>query len=149
MRSLFDKAAYNEIRTRLEHLTLQHQRQWGKMDVAQMLAHCGEAIKTPLEHRKTRRSLMSYIFGGMAKRMATSDQPYKQGLPTDKNFVIVGTREFEKEKQQLLSLVDRFHQGGEKAMTPYPHPFFGHMTPQDWGSSQYKHLDHHLRQFGA
>jgi hypothetical protein len=27
--------------------------------------------------------------------------------------------------------------------------FFGRMSGAEWGVTQYKHLDHHLRQFGA
>jgi uncharacterized protein DUF1569 len=148
-KTLFDKQAYDEIGSRLEKLKAESPRQWGKMDVSQMLAHCIEAIKMPLDHTKQPRKLISYLIGGIIKKNVVSPEPYKQGLPTAKDFIITDKREFEKEKQSLLGLLKRFHEAGEKGMTPHAHPFFGPMTPHEWGCSQYKHIDHHLRQFNA
>jgi hypothetical protein len=31
----------------------------------------------------------------------------------------------------------------------FKHPFFGPMTAEEWGIISYKHLDHHLKQFGV
>ena len=149
MKTLFEKKDYEDIMSRLEKLSPSNQRQWGTMDLPQMLAHCNEAIKMPLDHTKQPRKLISYLIGGMIKKTVVSPKPYKQGLPTAPDFVITNQREFEKEKQILISLVKRFHEAGEKGMTPHAHPFFGKMTPQEWGCSQYKHLDHHFRQFSA
>lgn len=148
-KTLFSQEAYQEISSRLDKLTEQSPRQWGKMNNAQMLAHCAEAIKMPLDHKKQSRKLISYLIGGMIKKVVTSPEPYRQGTPTAKDFIITGQRDFQKEKQNLQALLKRFHEAGEKGMTPHPHPFFGPMTPHEWGCSQYKHLDHHLRQFGA
>lgn len=148
-KSLFNQEDYNEICSRLAKLTSESPRQWGKMDHAQMLAHCVVGLKTPLNHTKQPRKLISYLIGGLIKKSLVSPEPYKQGLPTAKDFVITGQREFDKEKQELQDFLKRFHEAGEKGMTPHPHPFFGPMAPEEWGYSQYKHLDHHLRQFGA
>lgn len=41
------------------------------------------------------------------------------------------------------------HTGGEKVCTTHPHPIMGSYTPAEWGKGMYKHLDHHLRQFGV
>ena len=53
-----------------------------------------------------------------------------------------------REKKRLAALVERFSKGGRAGCTTHPHPFFGALTPDDWGVLTYKHLDHHLRQFG-
>ncbi|MFD1127776.1 DUF1569 domain-containing protein [Paenibacillus provencensis] len=29
-----------------------------------------------------------------------------------------------------------------------PHPFFGKLTSEEWSIGLYKHLDHHLKEFG-
>ena len=58
-------------------------------------------------------------------------------------------------RQQVRSILsgnssfDRFVNGGPRVCTTHPHPFFGRLTPAEWAIQQYKHLDHHLRQFGA
>jgi Protein of unknown function (DUF1569) len=44
---------------------------------------------------------------------------------------------------------DRFAKGGAEGCTKHPHNFFGKLTPLEWATGMYKHLDHHLRQFGA
>ena len=149
MQSIFEKTAYESVKKRLETITSQNQRQWGTMSVSQMMAHCQQPMTMIIEHKKLPRSIISYLIGSMAKKMATGDKPYKQGLPTDKSFIIRHDPAFEEEKQKLSQMIDRLHQAGEKGVTPHPHPFFGNMTPHEWGQSQYKHLDHHFRQFGA
>ena len=49
----------------------------------------------------------------------------------------------------LLKYIEKFQAGGEEKCTTYPHPFFGKVTPREWSIGMYKHLDHHLRQFGV
>jgi Protein of unknown function (DUF1569) len=53
------------------------------------------------------------------------------------------------ERERLRGLVDRFCQAGAPGCTSHPHSFFGHLTPEEWAILTYKHLDHHLRQFGV
>jgi len=38
---------------------------------------------------------------------------------------------------------------GPAGCTKHPHSFFGKLTPEEWAILSYKHLDHHLRQFGV
>jgi transposase InsO family protein len=46
-------------------------------------------------------------------------------------------------------VIDRFVAAGPKSCTTHPHSFFGPLTPEEWAILMYKHLDHHLRQFGV
>ena len=149
MKSLFDAGAYNEIETRIGKLTPQSQHQWGKMEVAQMLAHCKEAFKVPLSDKKMSRVFLGLLIGWMIKAKLYNDSPWKRNLPTAPNFIIKDERDFEKEKQELTSLIDRFHNGGPDNVGRFPHPMFGSFTTEQWGKSMYKHLDHHLQQFGV
>jgi transposase InsO family protein len=64
-------------------------------------------------------------------------------------LVVSDSRDFSLEQRRLKDCVREFHQGGEAKCTRHPHPFFGNLTPQEWSRGMYKHLDHHLRQFGA
>ena len=148
MKNIYDADVVREIDQRLDTLRPDTQRLWGTMDVAQMMAHCSAAIEISLGDRKGESSLMGKLIGPFFKSVITSDKPFKQSLPTDKNFVITDQRDFDKEKTRLRTLVHRFSKS-EAQMTNKRHLFFGKMTAKEWSTSTYKHLDHHFRQFGA
>ena len=149
MKNLFDAGVYNEITERINKLTPQSQRQWGKMNVAQMLAHCKEAFKVPLSDKKMPRMFLGLLVGWMIKAKLYNDSPWKRNLPTAPNFIIKDERDFEKEKKELTSLINQFYNGGPANVGRFPHPMFGSFTSEQWGKSMYKHLDHHLQQFGV
>jgi len=149
MQNLFDRDIYEKMALRLDALGPESQRRWGKMNVAQMLAHCKEAFKIPLSDHKMPRSILGLLFGWMIKAKLYNDDPWKKNLPTAPNFIIKDERDFEKEKQQLTKLIDRFYQGGPEKVGRFPHPMFGSFTPEQWGQCMYKHLDHHFMQFGV
>lgn len=149
MNTIFDSSDYETIRKRFENFTPGAQRQWGKMDPAQMLAHVNVTLQTALGEIIIKRLFIGYIFGPLAKKSYVGPDPMKPNGPTAKEFIITDSRDFEKEKQKLLVLVKRLHEGGEENVTRNPHGFFGKLTPQEWGITQWKHMDHHLRQFGS
>lgn len=149
MKNLFSNEAYDEIIGRINALSADSQRQWGKMNVAQMLAHCKEAFKMPLSEKKLPRMFIGLLIGWAFKKKLYNDDPWKKNLPTAPNFIIKDDRDFEKEKGELIELVNRFHNGGPEKVGLYPHPMFGKFTSAQWGQSMYKHMDHHLMQFGV
>ena len=73
----------------------------------------------------------------------------QRNMPTDKSLIVSDDRSFAAEQQRLLDRVGQFSEGGPDGCTPHPHSFFGFMTPIEWATMGYKHLDHHLRHFGA
>jgi hypothetical protein len=89
------------------------------------------------------------LIGPFIKPIYSNDKPFSQNNPTDPQLVVSDQRDFLREREQLKVKVRQFHEGGEAKCTRHPHPFFGSLTPQAWGRGMYKHLDHHLRQFGA
>ena len=147
MKSLFDTATYNEVIERLNSLTPQSQRQWGKMDVAQMLAHLQAAFKVPLSDKPLPRMFIGRLLGWMMKSKLYDEKPWGKSLPTAPDFIIKDQRNFETEKQQLIQLVNKFYQSGPGKVGNFPHPFFGTFSKEQWGQSMYKHMDHHLHQF--
>jgi hypothetical protein len=150
MKSLFNSADNKELINRINSLTPSSQAQWGKMNVSQMLAHSQEPLKVAHGELKLKRSIMAVLLGGVFKRKLTKDeQPFSRNLPTDKAFIVVDQKEFEQEKNKLVKLVEKFVQAGPAGITKEAHPFFGKMTPKEWDILQWKHLDHHLNQFGV
>ncbi len=149
MKSLFDKPAYEEIMGRLDKLTAQSNRQWGKMSAAQMLAHCKEAFKVPLSEKSPPKIFPMNLIGWMMKSKLYNDSAWKRNLPTAPNFKIKDERVFEHEKQALTMLVNKFHQSSPGSVGKIIHPVFGKFTGEQWGMAMYKHLDHHLSQFSV
>lgn len=150
MKSLFNSSDNQEIIARLNTLTNVSQGLWGKMNVAQMLAHCQEPLLVAFGEKELKRGFIALLFGGFMKNQLTrGEKPFSKNLPTDKTFIVVDSREFEIEKRKLITLVNRFFVSGNQGITKKDHPFFGKMTPQEWDTIQWKHLDHHLRQFGV
>jgi hypothetical protein len=135
--------------TRLERLQPDAARHWGKMTAAQMLAHCHQPLRVALGELPLKRSLIGFLFGRMAKKMLLSPKPWKPDMPTAPEFKVQDQRDFDREKASLLALVKRFGQAGPAGLTKLPHPFFGKLTNDEWQALQWRHLDHHLRQFGG
>jgi hypothetical protein len=150
MESLFDPQGNQNIINRIERLTPLALSEWGKMTVSQMLLHCQLPINVALGtmHIKT-HWLLSFLFARRAKKKLTSNNPFGKGSPTAKEFEIKHEPDFEKSKQGLIALVSVFAKEGPSVIKAAKHPFFGEMTDQEWDTLQWKHLDHHLKQFGV
>ncbi len=150
MKSLFDGETVAEVRRRLSRLEPDQARQWGKMNVAQTLAHCSLGLEMAAGEIRPPRALMGRILGSVVKPIALREnEPMRRNSPTSKELVVEGDRNFETERKRLSGLIDRFAAAGPAACTKHPHAFFGSLTSDEWAVLMYKHLDHHLRQFGA
>jgi len=148
MESLFEPAAAESILSRLQMLEPTTRARWGKMNVAQMLAHCSLPLEQYFRENKVRRSLTGFLFGRMAKKRLFSNKPWPRNLPTAKQFRIKDQKEFVQEKKRLAAIIQRFSTEGF-TITQNIHPFFGKMSSQEWALFCYRHLDHHLQQFGV
>lgn len=149
MYDLFNKEDNQKIIERINKINSDSKAQWGKMSAAEMLYHCRQPLRVGFGELKLKHGLMGKLFGNIAKKQVLSDKPFKKGLPTDGNFKPKGNYDLEKEKAGLIELVNKLAEGGPGAITKEPHPFFGSLTPAEWNSITWKHLDHHLLQFGA
>lgn len=149
MENLFDTATYTNILQRINKLKPDQPAQWGKMNVAQMLAHCCEPFKIPLSDKPLPRMFIGRILGALFKSKLYNEDPWKHSTPTSPAFIIKDQRDFEKEKKNLIEIINKYYAAGPMGISKHPHPFFGKMTPEQSGKSMYKHLDHHLRQFGV
>ncbi len=149
MQSLFDPPARESVLARLERLQPGAARQWGKMSAAQMLAHCSRAMEVATGETPRRQALIGKLFGPFVKASLLGDKPFGRNSPTDPTFVVTGEKDFEAEKQRLTRLVNTFCDSGSEKASTRTHSFLGRLRGEQWGVMMYKHLDHHLRQFGC
>lgn len=149
MNNLFDTNDTASIMARIARLQPESLRQWGTMDVAQMMAHCSEALKTATGESKPPRVFIGYLLGPLFRPAFLGDKPFQKNAPTAPILVVSDQRVFDAEKQRLIACVQQFVSGGASKCTDHPHAFFGKMNPDQWARIMYKHLDHHLRQFNC
>lgn len=147
MKSIFEEKAYKEIMDRINKLDETSKANWGKMNVGQMTWHCQGPLNIILEKNDygMKPSWLAKIF---FKKSLYNEKPWKKGLPTAKFLKTKDQKDFSVEKENLVKLIDETYQHRDKTEWN-PHPAFGYFTAQQWGQMQYKHLDHHLRQFGV
>jgi len=148
MKNLFQADAVEGIMARIDQLNPSSRPHWGKMDVAQMLAHCSTTMDMASGKFVAKRMLLGRIVGPRVRHILTDDSPMRRNSPTVKELK-VSASDFGREHERLKQCVRDFHEGGESRCTTHPHPFFGDITPIEWSTGMYKHLDHHLTQFGV
>ncbi len=150
MKHLFEAAEVEELKERMAQLSADSERQWGKMNPAQMLAHCSATMGMVMGKISPPRILVGRLLGWLAKKsLIVNGTPMRRNSMTEKSCLVTDERDFVVERQKLRELIDRFATGGPGVCTKHPHFFFGPLTPLEWATLMYQHLDHHLRQFGV
>ena len=150
MKNLFEPGRATELTDRIERLRPDSPRQWGTMTASQAMAHCSVAMEWAVGDTVVPRMMIGRVIGPLARRMAVrNDDPMQKNAPTSPDLRITDERELDIERARLIRLIERFSAGGPAGCTTHPHSFFGRMTPDEWAVLMYKHVDHHLRQFGV
>ncbi len=150
MNNLFNAGDSAQILSRLEKLSPDATKQWGKMNVSQMLAHCNASLETAMGITSSERvGIVARLFGILLKPTFFGEKPFPKNSATDQTYIITGNPDFEAEKAKVIKQVKQFAEGGPEKCTTNIHAFFGKLTPTEWATMQWKHFDHHLRQFNA
>lgn len=144
--SLYDPDVYRAVCARIEALTPETPPRWGTMDAAQMLAHCAEIQEVANGKPLQNTPLIARLFKGMIRRMVVGEKPYPKSTQTHPQYRQHEERDFAAEKRRLMAALEAFQAGKGQ---PGRHPLFGEMTVEEKGWSAFKHLDHHLTQFGV
>lgn len=150
MKSVFKSEDVKEVLSRIDKLSNETQPQWGKMDVAQMLAHCNVTYEMAYEDKHPKaKGFKKMMLNWFVKPIVVNEKPYKKNSRTAPEFIISDKRVFDTEKERLVNYINKTLEIGEKGFEGKESNSFGVLTVQEWNNSFYKHLDHHLSQFGA
>ena len=148
--NIFTSSVAEGVINRIENLNTTSTAQWGKMDVSQMLAHCNVVYETIYEDKHQRpNAFVRFMLKNLVKGSLVNEKPYKKNSSTAAEFIIKGDRNFQEEKGRLITYINRVKSDGEASFDGKEHFAFGVMTKGEWSNLFYKHLDHHLTQFGA
>ncbi len=147
---LFHASTISTLVNRIEQLQPSSQALWGKMNVAQMLRHGSDTTQISFGEKQLKRPFIARLIGPLLLKKSIKDNtPSDKNLPTHPNLVLPDASDFETEKNNLIALIQQFLQKDKSEFEGRIHPFFGKMTAEEWNILSYKHLDHHLRQFGV
>lgn len=148
-KSLYLPEVYQDCLERIAKLTNESKPQWGKMTAAQMLAHCAEIQEVTNGKELQNTPFIIKLFKGMIRNTVVNKKPYSKNTKTHPQYKQATEKDFDTEKKRLLEALNKFVSMTEEEAEQIQHPLFGKMTIEEKGWSVYKHLDHHLTQFGV
>lgn len=143
---LHDPAVYAATRKRVESLSLNASRQWGKMTIDQMLWHVNLSMREAVGDYKAQVAPLPVP--KVVLRWAIINAPWGRGARTRPDMYAKSTFDFDAQKAECLSLMDRIF--GKPLTAEWPESAtMGKMTGTHWSKLTARHLDHHLKQFGV
>lgn len=149
-KNLFDEKESRETIERINKLTPETEHLWGKMDVAQMLAHCNVAYELVYTDKHPKpKGFQKFMIKLFAKNIVVGSKPYKKNSRTAPMFLIANECDFEKEKTRLVDYLQKTQQLGAEHFDGKESHAFGPLNEKEWNTLFSKHLDHHLQQFGV
>ena len=153
MKNLFEPTLVEDVKRRIMLLHPESERRWGKMPLAVVLAHCTSGLQMAMGTINPKRvPIPANVIGLLIKPLVFGDdKPIRRNSPSSPELFTADSIhcEFERERMQLIKAIDSFVSTGAACCSQHPHPFFGPLKPQQWAILMYKHVDHHLRQFGV
>ena len=149
-KNIFASETTEELISRINHLTPEMRPAWGKMNSGQMLAHLCVMYEMVYDNNHKRpNAIMRFLISMVAKDTVVGDKPYPRNGRTAPAFVITGQRDFEKEKRRLIDYIIRTEKSGGSFFEGRESLSFGKLNLKEWNNYFYKHLNHHLTQFGV
>ena len=146
MPTLFDPSARAQIVSRLSRLAPDRQPLWGRMNAGQVQTHLADQLRSGLGDLACRSRGGPFRFFPL-RELIIYLLPWPKGVPTAPELLSTSPAEFAGDQKVLAELVERF--GTRKDGEPWgEHPAFGRISRRAWGVLAWRHLDHHLRQFG-
>ena len=148
--NIFTAEVSEQLAARINNLTPTTQPKWGVMNVAQMLAHCNVTYEMAYENLHAKpNAIVKFILKLMVKNAVVSEKGYEQNGSTAPQFIIKDAKDFEAEKARLIGYITKTQQLGGAYFEGKESHSFGNLTATEWNNMFYKHLEHHLTQFGV
>jgi hypothetical protein len=117
------------------------------MSASQMVVHVVDALKMAIGTLKTEEKKRPIRFPPL-KQFIIYGPPFPKSVPTSPELLVRQCEDWDTECMSLKEMMDAF--ANRPAGAPLPrHPAFGTLSRRAWGVLTYKHIDHHLRQFGV
>ena len=150
MKNIFTKDVSTEIINRIGKLNAGSRPAWGKMDTAKMLAHCSVTYELVYDNNHPKPGIFKkFLLTQFVKKVVVGEKPFKRNSPTASEFLIKDNKDLDKEKNRLIDYIQKTQELGETYFDNRESHSFGKLSKTEWNNMFYKHLDHHLTQFGV
>lgn len=150
MKSVFNQADTAELLNRIEKLATASVPTWGIMNVAQMLAHCNVTYEMVFDTKHAKpKGFKRWMLKAFVKNVVVSEKPYSHNSRTAEQFLVSSEQDFEVEKTRLVAYIKQTQELGAAHFEKIESHSFGYLTETEWNNMFYKHLNHHLTQFGV
>lgn len=150
IKNVFDNKVSQELIGRIDKLDQKKKPIWGKMSVDQMLAHCNVTYELVYETKHPKAAgFKKFILKLLVKNLVVNDKPFKRSSQTAPEFLMKESKDFNLEKKRLIEHIQKTEKLGEAHFQNKESNSFGPLTSGEWNNMFYKHLDHHLTQFGV
>lgn len=148
--NIFNPETVSELTNRINKLNTETRANWGKMNVSQMLAHCNVSYEMVYDNKHPKpNAIVKFILKKIVKPKVVSDKPYSKNGKTAPQFIIKDAKDFEVEKKRLIAYLNQTQQLGAEHFDGKESHSFGKLSKNEWNNLFFKHLNHHLNQFGA
>jgi hypothetical protein len=147
MKTFFDEQARQGILARAARLTPEARPRWGRMNAEMMLAHLVESLRMAVGETRPKPKKLPIRFTPL-RQLIVYWLPFPKGAPTVPELLPSDRRSIEENRRELARLAALFGERGAHPEWP-PHPAFGNLGRRGWGVLTWRHIDHHLRQFGV
>ena len=149
MKNIFCTEDCSELTNRINQLTPDSKALWGKMNVAQMLAHCNVAYEMAYENIHPKPNAFIRLILKLLVKNSVVEKPYPKNSHTAPQFIIKDDRDFDIERYRLIVYLNKTHELGESNFEGKESLSFGKLSAVEWNNMFVKHLDHYLNQFGV
>jgi len=119
---------------------------WGTLDAPRLLCHLGDSMRVALGELPAvpRHSWLTRTLGRLVV-VHTGFEPPRGKVQTAPEMLTSKPASWQADLDACRQLAARIGSGAASA----EHPTFGRLTPEEWGKLCWKHINHHLRQFGV
>ncbi len=147
MRNIFQTDTRQQLRERAGRLQRDTPARWGKSNAHQIVCHLSDQLRMALG--EIPGAPVNGVLGKWPlNKLLIYLLPWPKGAPTPREAWSTPPQDWEKDLEQFHHLLERL--AAEENREQWPaHPLFGGMNARDWGRLTYRHIDHHLRQFGV
>ena len=148
MGTILNESDLAAICSRMQSLSDSSTARWGRMSLTEMLQHLRLSAQMTVGELTVASSNKRVFQVFPLKHLIMYVLPFPKGAPTAPELLPGTAAALEEERSALLTLLNQIGAGPREGAAP-AHPLFGPLSWREWAAATYKHVDHHLKQFGA
>src|SRR3954452_14794776 len=147
MISIWQDDARRDLSDRVGALVWDRRASWGKFTAPKMVCHLADSLRMAMGELTVKPKRLPIRYPPL-KQLIIYVAPFPKGAPTAPELLTREPRDWTSDVADLQALLDRAAATSTPDRWP-EHPAFGSLSKRAWGVLIYRHMDHHLRQFGA